>query len=418
MSFIGQCLNFNCAFVLVLMLRQTLTFLRTRGFGEILPLDNHIYLHKLTGWLIVFYGSLHTVMHLINFSFYVIYDPVINANNYSLAEFFFTSRPGLFGLIPGWANPTGFLLIIILLIMFICSLPFVRRGGSFEVFYWTHLLYVPFWILVILHGPVFWKWFIIPGCIFVIERVLRFIWMRSDRGKSYVSSGILLPSKVINLVIKRPFHFCHRPGDYVFINIPAIAKYEWHPFTLSSAPEEDDHITLHIRAVGQWTNRLLEFFEKEQERLHNGDVLPFQDQNGQPMEIYVKNSMEKIDERSNMAQNMIMNNDMKMTMKTPMEKAMSMPNMENKMKRLHDNIRSESETSFDHKKMNEAHLKNLGKAYNSPQNKGIAQSFRYMRNKPTIIAFKTPSLEAFESNKNNETKGDKLLFSIHFKTIK
>ena len=50
--------------------------------------------------------------------------------------------------------------------------------------------------------------------------------------------------------------------------------------------------------------------------------------------------------------------------------------------------------------MNHAHLQNLGKAYNSPQNKGIAQSFRYMRNKPTIIAFKTPSLEAFESTKD------------------
>lgn len=124
------------------------------------------------------------------------------------------------------------------------------------------------------------------------------------------------------------------------------------------------------------------------------------------MEIYVKNSMEKIDERTNMTQNMMIANDMKM--KTPMEKAMSMPNMENKMKRLHDNLRSESETSFDHKKMNEAHMKNLGKAYDSPQNKGIAQSFRYMRNKPTIIAFKTPSLETFEANKNDETKGDKL----------
>lgn len=65
---IGQCLNFNCAFVLVLMLRQTLTFLRTRGLGSILPLDQHIYLHKLTGWLIVSYGLLHTLMHLINFS--------------------------------------------------------------------------------------------------------------------------------------------------------------------------------------------------------------------------------------------------------------------------------------------------------------------------------------------------------------
>lgn len=39
-------------------------------------------------------------------------------------------------------------------------------------------------------------------------------------------------------MIKRPSHFCFRPGDYVFVNIPAIALYEWHPFTLSSAPEE------------------------------------------------------------------------------------------------------------------------------------------------------------------------------------
>jgi NADPH oxidase 5 len=98
---------------------------------------------------------------------------VINANNYTLAEFFFTSIPGLFGFIPGWANPTGFLLVIILLVMFICSLPFVRQGGSFEVFYWTHLLYIFFFILVLLHGPNFWRWFLIPGVIFVIERVLR-----------------------------------------------------------------------------------------------------------------------------------------------------------------------------------------------------------------------------------------------------
>lgn len=102
--------------------------------------------------------------------------------------------------------------------------------------------------------------------------------MRSDRGKTYVSSGIILPSKVINLVIKRPFHFIYRPGDYVFVNIPAIAKYEWHPFTLSSAPEDSDHISLHIRAVGEWTNRLLNFFEKEQDRLHNGEILPYDQQ--------------------------------------------------------------------------------------------------------------------------------------------
>lgn len=105
--------------------------------------------------------------------FVVVSDPVINKANYTLAEWFFTSKPGLFGFISGWANPTGFLLVIIMFVMFICSLPFVRRGGSFEVFYWTHLLYVAFFVLVLLHGPVFWKFFLIPGTIFIIERTLR-----------------------------------------------------------------------------------------------------------------------------------------------------------------------------------------------------------------------------------------------------
>lgn len=39
-------------------------------------------------------------------------------------------------------------------------------------------------------------------------------------------------------MIKRPQFFHFKPGDYVYINIPVIAKYEWHPFTISSAPEQ------------------------------------------------------------------------------------------------------------------------------------------------------------------------------------
>lgn len=61
--------------------------------------------------------------------------------------------------------------------------------------------------------------------------------------------------------------------------------------------------------------------------------------------------------------------------------------------RLRDYTRSESERSFDECQMKRARLKSLGLAYLSPQNKSLAQSFRYMRTKPTIIAFKTPSLE-------------------------
>lgn len=51
-------------------------------------------------------------------------------------------------------------------------------------------------------------------------------------------STALVCAQVTHLVIKRPQFFHFKPGDYVYINIPVIAKYEWHPFTISSAPEQ------------------------------------------------------------------------------------------------------------------------------------------------------------------------------------
>lgn len=171
--FLGQCLNFNCAFVLVLMLRQCITFLRTRGLGAFLPLDNHIYMHKVTGILIAIYSLVHTIMHLINFSVIVVNDHKLNCKNYTLSDWLLTTKPGLFGLCGGCANPTGIALFAVLIIMFLCSQPFVRRGGSFEIFYWTHLLYVPFWVLLVFHGPNFWKWFIIPFIVYMVERALK-----------------------------------------------------------------------------------------------------------------------------------------------------------------------------------------------------------------------------------------------------
>lgn len=60
-------------------------------------------------------------------------DPVINESNFTLTEWLLTDKPKLFGLVDGCANPTGVSLFIILVIMFICSQAFVRRGGSFEV---------------------------------------------------------------------------------------------------------------------------------------------------------------------------------------------------------------------------------------------------------------------------------------------
>lgn len=155
------------------MLRQCITFLRTRGYSAFLPLDNHIYMHKVTGILIAIYSLVHTTMHLINFSVVVINDRKLNCHHYTITDWLFTTKPGLFGLCAGCANPTGFALFLVLAVMFLCSQPFVRRGGSFEIFYWTHLLYIPFWILLIFHGPNFWKWFFVPFIVYMVERALK-----------------------------------------------------------------------------------------------------------------------------------------------------------------------------------------------------------------------------------------------------
>ncbi|PIO31752.1 hypothetical protein AB205_0083020, partial [Aquarana catesbeiana] len=172
-------------------------------------------------------------------------------------EYFLTLRPGI-GWIHGSASLTGILLQLLVCLMLVCSSTFVRKGGHFEVFYWTHLSYIWSWILLYLHTPKFWKWFLVPGLLFVLEKL--FGVAASRIGGLYVVEVNLLPSKVTHLVIKRPPSFQYKPGDFIYLNIPAIAKYEWHPFTISSAPEQADTLWVHIRSLGQWTNRLYEHF--------------------------------------------------------------------------------------------------------------------------------------------------------------
>lgn len=65
------------------------------------------------------------------------------------------------------------------------------------MFYWTHQLFVVWYIFLILHAPHFWKWFLVPAILYIIERILRSKWVKIARfGRTYIQEGILLPSKV------------------------------------------------------------------------------------------------------------------------------------------------------------------------------------------------------------------------------
>jgi hypothetical protein len=65
---------------------------------------------------------------------------------------------------------------------------------------------------------------------------------------------------------------------------------------------------------------------------------------------------------------------------------------------LRDYMRSESENSFD---MTSVHRARVATAYRSPQHRALAHSFRYMRNKPAIVALNTPSVD--DRRKSNES---------------
>ncbi|KAG5273670.1 hypothetical protein AALO_G00154140 [Alosa alosa] len=252
----GQCLNLNCTVVMILMLRRCLTWLRATWLVRVLPLDQNILLHQIVGYTILLFSLVHTTAHVTNF---VQLSQSDGRGTYQLWEYLLTTRPGI-GWVHGSASITGIVLQLIICLMTVCSSTFVRRSGHFEVFYWSHLSYVWVWALLIVHCANFWKWFAVPGAVFLVEKIVGIAVSRI--GGLYIVEVNLLPSKVTHLVIKRPPFFHFKPGDYVYLNIPAIAKYEWHPFTISSAPEQPDTIWVHIRSMGQWTNRLFEYFRQ------------------------------------------------------------------------------------------------------------------------------------------------------------
>ena len=115
-------------------------------------------------------------------------------------------------------------------------------------------------------------WLVIPMTLFLVNKLIMIKKWFDGSGKSYAVSGVLLPSKVTQLNIRRDKNLDFNPGDWVFINIPAISNFEWHPFTISSAPDQADIFTLHIRSLGGWTQRLHSYFIEEENlmRLEEG----------------------------------------------------------------------------------------------------------------------------------------------------
>eukprot|EP01118_Nematostelium_gracile_P004441 TRINITY_DN1519_c0_g2_i1.p1 TRINITY_DN1519_c0_g2~~TRINITY_DN1519_c0_g2_i1.p1 ORF type:complete len:645 (-),score=197.43 TRINITY_DN1519_c0_g2_i1:46-1980(-) len=254
----------NCALMLIMVLRNFLSWVRTTVVGAFVPTDKNIIFHRYMAWVIAFYTFVHVMGHYfnyyqqatmsdLNFAQLVangnVNDPKVlaNRNVFTLA---FKKHPGI----------TGYVATMMQILMYTSAIRYVR-SPMFNVFWFTHHLFFPFYIILCFHSfnsifeqPNFWAWVIAPLVFYLIERIVRVYRGNQD---TILQLAIAHPSRVIELQMKKAT-FKYKPGQYLFLNCPYIARQEWHPFTISSAPEEN-FVSVHIRIVGDWTGELWAF---------------------------------------------------------------------------------------------------------------------------------------------------------------
>ncbi|HKO90634.1 MAG TPA: ferric reductase-like transmembrane domain-containing protein [Polyangiaceae bacterium] len=234
----GAAINFNGALILLPVMRRFYTRLRRVPVLRRLPLDDSIAFHRTIGLTLFALALVHSGAHLANYSL------------------------GPLGIGPSLltrAGATGAALLAIFCVIWWFSRRSVRQSGKFELFHFTHLLYLPWLALAFVHGPHYWMWAGVPLLGFLLELAWRH---RRAAKPAEVCEAEVLRSGVTRLTLRRPAGFAHRAGDYLFLKVPAIAPHEWHPFTISSAPERQ-HLTLHVRSLGNFTRALQQLIEKQ-----------------------------------------------------------------------------------------------------------------------------------------------------------
>lgn len=99
-----------------------------------------------------------------------------------------------------------------------------------------------------------------PGAIYLAERVYR----RYSAYRSVQLTSINVMNKVLCIEFERDSAFPngYKEGQYLFLNCPHISFGQWHPFTISSAPQEPS-VSLHMRVMGpsSWTGKLSSYLQ-------------------------------------------------------------------------------------------------------------------------------------------------------------
>ncbi|GAA5960114.1 hypothetical protein JCM3765_002476 [Sporobolomyces pararoseus] len=250
----GLCLGIDGLLIILPLLRNLIRFVRP-VVGRIVPIDENIWFHRQIAYSILFWTIVHTTAHYVN---------MINVERSQVrketAWAIMYTQPG---------GVTGHFMLLLMFLMYTTAHRKIRKQ-SFEAFWYTHHL-VAFLFLIALYfhaigcfvrgalpgrlvkclGYNSWQWCIGGGVLYLLERLIRLI--RSRRSTT-ITAVLLHPGPTLELRFSKP-SMSYKAGQWVYLNVSDVSKLQWHPFTISSAPN-DPFISVHIRLVGDWTKDL------------------------------------------------------------------------------------------------------------------------------------------------------------------
>ncbi|KAK7253067.1 hypothetical protein RIF29_37472 [Crotalaria pallida] len=276
----AETLKFNMALILFPVCRNTITRLRSTKLALIVPFDDNINFHKIIAAAIVIGIIVHVGDHL-SCDFPRLVNSSESAYEKYLYGVFGNRKPSYGNLVKGIEGVTGILMLIFMATAFTLATKWFRRNliklpkpfnrlTGFNAFWYSHHLFVIVYVLLIIHGVNLYlvrKWFLqttwmylaVPILLYTGERTLRFF--RSGFYTVHLIKVCIYPGNVLTIQMSKPPQFRYKSGQYMFVQCPAVSPFEWHPFSITSAPG-DDYLSVHIRQLGDWTRELKKVFSE------------------------------------------------------------------------------------------------------------------------------------------------------------
>ncbi|BCS24362.1 putative NADPH oxidase (NoxA) [Aspergillus puulaauensis] len=256
----GLVLTFDGTLILLPMCRNIMKFLRPKL--RWLPLDETIWFHRQVAYAILVFTILHVAGHYVNFY----HIELTQLRPQSALQIHYTQPGGV----------TGHVMLFCMMLMYTTSHHRIRQQ-SFETFWYTHHLFIPFLLALYTHatgcfvrdstepysplagerfwnhciGYQGWRWELVAGGLYLCERLWREI--RALR-ETEIVKVIRHPYDAMEIQFRKP-SFKYKAGQWLFIQVPEVSNTQWHPFTITSCPF-DEYVSIHVRQVGDFTRAL------------------------------------------------------------------------------------------------------------------------------------------------------------------